>query len=266
VTNGDQDRLHHVTCPNNRRSHKRSLEARHRFPTLLHHHHHHHHHASLSLPLLICLVDPCARHSPSTAALCKCKKATKDVGPCSTSLDVCGCLKSIIHWRYKCTASASGVSAGYEWTKSGEGAAKGAIVALFNKLGSAGQCNCQSAPFPLGKCQINARACFSFASESNLDKGVASFKAFVTGPSGVSTASVEVTGKADANDAVQTAVQQLLAKDPSIVAKCQSANMFMDEPFLFNKFDSLNMTLPAIDNSMDKFLISASELFSSEEN
>jgi len=220
---------------------------------------------SRSLCLLALLALVLVTLPSFTAALCKCKKQTKDIGPCSTKLDVCGCLK-FIKFRYKCTASASGVSAEHKWTKSGEGAAKGAIIDLFNKLGQPGHCNCQSAPVPFGKCQIPARACFYFASEGNLDQGVASFKATVTGPSGVSTASVEVTGQSDASVAVQTAVKQLLAKDPAIVAKCQSANMFMDEAsFDFQLPASFNMSLPEVDDSMDRFLISASELLASEE-
>lgn len=128
------------------------------------------------------------------------------------------CLCCRFHWKYKCDASATGGgSASYEWTDSGEGAAKGAIVALLQSMTTPGECNGSAGVAPVGTCKIPYQIFFYFASSSDLDNKVASYKASVTAPNGaVST----VTAQTNAEDAVKNAVTAMVTANPAIATQC----------------------------------------------
>jgi len=154
----------------------------------------------------------------SGVAACSCKKQSQAVGPCNVDINVCGCIKGI-HWKYKATASASGVSNDYSWTKSGSGAAKSAIVGLFQKMNAANTCNCQTGTIPFGKCQIQSRGCFYFANEGAMDNKQPTYRGVVTAPNG---ASYEVDN-ANAESAVQSAMQAMLQAQPGLAQTCNTA-------------------------------------------
>jgi len=164
--------------------------------------------------LLVALVL-LALFAGSAEALCKCKKQNQSVGPCNVGINVCGCVKGI-HWKYKATASASGVSRDYSWTKSGEGAAKEAIVRLFQSMSGNGMCNCQSGTIPFGKCAIQTRGCFYFASEGALNNKQATIKGIVTAPNGATYTVAHANGE----QAVQSAMQAMLQAQPQLVQQC----------------------------------------------
>ena len=168
----------------------------------------------LALVALLCLaILPESAH-----ALCKCKDSNQAVGPCQVKLNGCGCIHKW-KWAYKCSATAAptGHEYNYEWAKSGEGAAKNAILGLFQQMTAEGECNCESGAAPVGTCSFPYRACFYFASESALDAKTASFRAIVTAPGGAVT---QVNDFANGQDAVAAGVKAAIAANPALAAQC----------------------------------------------
>jgi len=170
--------------------------------------------ARLSSVLLLALVALALFVSGADAA-CSCKKQDETVGPCKVEVDVCGCVTRF-HWKYKATASASGVSNDHKWSDSGSGAAKDAIVGLFQKMNAANTCNCQTGTIPFGKCQIQSRGCFFFANESAMDNKQPTYRGVVIAPNG---ANYEVDN-ANAETAVQAAMQAMLQAQPGLAQTC----------------------------------------------
>ena len=172
--------------------------------------------AVLALVALVVLAFVCGAD-----ALCTCKKKTVPVGPCSVKLDVCGCVHHL-KWRYKCSADASpgGGHYSYQWTKSGDGAAKSALVGLFQSMQDQGMCNCGTGTAPLGTCSIPFRACFYFANEAGLNAQTPVYKSFVTAPNGAVSQS---SGQSSAQLSVEAAMTAMVTANPAIAAQCQAA-------------------------------------------
>jgi len=172
--------------------------------------------ARLSSVLLLALA--LALFVSGADAACSCKKQTEAVGPCSVELDVCGCITRW-HWKYKCSASASGVSNDYSWADSSKGAAENAVLGLMQQMNADNTCNCQVAAIPFGNCQIHSRGCFYFANQNDMDNQVPTYRGVVVAPNG---ASYEVDN-ANAQTAVQAAMQAMLQAQPGLAQTCNSA-------------------------------------------
>jgi len=173
--------------------------------------------ARLSSVLLLALVA-LALFVSGVDAACTCKSQNEAVGPCTVNVDVCGCITRF-HWKYKATASASGVSNDYSWADSGSGAGSNAVLGLLQKMNGDSMCNCQVAPIPFGKCQIQSRGCFYFANQGDMDNKVPTYRGVVTAPNG---ATYEVDNT-NAQTAVQGAMQAMLQAQPSLAQTCNSA-------------------------------------------
>jgi hypothetical protein len=179
----------------------------------------------LAFLLLVCVAALTA--SSSADAACTCEKKSVAIGNCTTSFDVCGCLRHVTEWRYKAHADdvASGIAGPTaEWYKSSNGAATNAGKLLFDAMEPVAQnswpdpplCNCFGQAFQQNACNWYIEACFGFNSSADLENGLPSFRAFIKDTDTGTV--VESPGYpayyADATVAVESTIVLMLKQEP----------------------------------------------------